>query len=664
MDEHGKSGTMQNDNSSQPLPEGLTTEFTHAVIKFINNIVQPNKQPLQSDPFTNESTLPGAGSRHAPTLHDVHRKNPGSWWLSVDVENEDKFQQFFMYLRNFQFLKELRHSSSLHKDLPEVPEDQQGDYHSVWILCSTKGTAWESITHWTVMTQGHLFELTASKDKPYNQARQTGLLRRKMSHNDSTSNLLKYLLHFFGQSKSPDHSKSPPRTSGSSTSCDLEVGDEEQHKTPIRLKHRDFSRRSTKDSKYEMAKEKKSKRKKLVAYHVGHTRYTPQDVHKLSDRIMDYMRTVGIGSYDQLRNNCQHFVVSLVRRIVMTQREPRAVAGTRLEVVEWDRGEPGYYLKKWLTKWKARAFTLPTEYTDKFPKRLIPLAAWLPIFVHDDRTFGKYLQTLFHDRSKLGDAMKGFLMEKHKLKQLKDLFRSQFKNHIKWRKYDGYGMLGWWATIVLIASVLEVLASIAMANGAPAVAFMIPVIGSELFAGGLLAYIFITRVIYARGSLTIVHWDIKRSPREQEHRTNTINNSDRIASENEMEEGVEILRYVGILEPKNCDYDDENDDLGLPVLEIMDSSAIGLKVPPELPPRPRSIPPCLGIIDMPPPLSPPPPYTDPPLLPGPPPLPQSPGPPPLPPRTVSTKVLPAPQDFRPPLPPRAAPSKSLLNRSE
>jgi hypothetical protein len=55
--------------------------FRAALIEFIDNYALPQHQPPVPEPFTNESVLLHAEGQYPPTLHDMHKANPRSWWL-------------------------------------------------------------------------------------------------------------------------------------------------------------------------------------------------------------------------------------------------------------------------------------------------------------------------------------------------------------------------------------------------------------------------------------------------------------------------------------------------------------------------------------------------------------------------------------------------------
>lgn len=120
----------------------------------------------------------------------------------------------------------------------------------------------------------------------------------------------------------------------------------------------------------------------------------------IAEAVIKKMKARRMGDYDFLENNCQHFVLSLVRRIVMTKRKQIAVGGTRLQISQWNMGLPGYALKKWLTPTKSRLLFLPTSYTSKFPKRYFftSLWAWVPMVVHFKDTIPDVFQNHVWDK--------------------------------------------------------------------------------------------------------------------------------------------------------------------------------------------------------------------------------------------------------------------------
>jgi hypothetical protein len=189
------------------------------------------------------------------------------------------------------------------------------------------------------MTQGHIYHLGARKEGLVNAFEQTGLLEEHLTSGTEAHRATNLLRGLFGKAK-------------------------ERHLTPIEYKHLNFSKPDTPDT----MEEKRRKKVKYVAYHIGQTAYTPEEVLKLSKAVINHMHGIGLGSYDFLENNCQHFTLSLVRRIVMTQRRPIAIGGTRLELAEMDLGLPTFMLKPWFTKWKAKFLPLPLAVNNKSGK--------------------------------------------------------------------------------------------------------------------------------------------------------------------------------------------------------------------------------------------------------------------------------------------------------
>lgn len=444
----------------------LSVTLRQAILSLIDAIRNPHLQPPIPEDFTNEDVLGAPATPIPPTLHEIHNANPRSWWLSLNVEKTHSWQDFFIYTRNFAFLKEMRHAAEFHGNLPPI---SQGKY-DVWVLCRRRGTAIEIARHWTVLTQGRIFHLRAPKKKVTNLPAQTGIALDDVSN----MSILRKLLA------------------------------KTKFKTPIEYEDLDFSNAGSEHS----LKEHKN-RKKFIAYHVGKTIYTAAQVERIAKAVMKQMQHNGMGSYDFLDNNCQHFVLSLVRRIVMTQRKPMAVGGTRLQLAQWDMGFDGYRIVEWLTPMKARLLFRPTSYSKKFPKRNLILTTLSPGFIHFADTIPKFL-----------GSVQDVLSSKDKLAELKTQYKTRWKSH-QWKKHDKWTWLGWFALFVLICGFGEVAILIgsyqmssAAAAGLSASSLTTMIAGlqyEDIFGSFVMIYLILTKFLFTRGSLTIKHYDIKRT---------------------------------------------------------------------------------------------------------------------------------------------------------
>ena len=74
-----------------------------------------------------------------------------------------------------------------------------------------------------------------------------------------------------------------------------------------------------------------SKPKLLLAYKVGQTEYTPDQIRRLAQWTVDQLSTYGL-----FRANCQHFATTMVRRSVMRLGDRSAFAGTPTQIADWD----------------------------------------------------------------------------------------------------------------------------------------------------------------------------------------------------------------------------------------------------------------------------------------------------------------------------------------
>lgn len=69
-----------------------------------------------------------------------------------------------------------------------------------------------------------------------------------------------------------------------------------------------------------------------MAYHLGKTDYTPDQIHKIAEWVVGRM-----GSYDLFKSNCQHFVICLAVRIICCRRDTTVFLGHTLQIVDHDR---------------------------------------------------------------------------------------------------------------------------------------------------------------------------------------------------------------------------------------------------------------------------------------------------------------------------------------
>ena len=74
----------------------------------------------------------------------------------------------------------------------------------------------------------------------------------------------------------------------------------------------------------------------LLAYHLGKTDYTPEQIHKIAEWVVERLSV-----YDLFSSNCQHFVLCLAVRILCCRRNTAVFMGHTLQIVEQDRMKNG-----------------------------------------------------------------------------------------------------------------------------------------------------------------------------------------------------------------------------------------------------------------------------------------------------------------------------------
>ena len=98
--------------------------------------------------------------------------------------------------------------------------------------------------------------------------------------------------------------------------------------TTSRLRHEDLSSENTDD--YKRLTSKKSPA--LIAYKVGQTDYSQEQVLRLAEWIISR-----IPEYGLFTANCQHFAIALMARTVMRCCDRSVFAGTAIQLAQWDR---------------------------------------------------------------------------------------------------------------------------------------------------------------------------------------------------------------------------------------------------------------------------------------------------------------------------------------
>lgn len=290
-------------------------------------------------------------------------------------------------------------------------------------------------------------------------------------------------------------------------------------RTPIEPRVDDLSSPSSPAS----IKERRRKTK-FVAYHVGQTLYSREEVDKLARATIWQIETNDMSSYDFLQNNCQHFVLALVRRIVMTQRKALAVGGTRLQIAQWSVGLPGYELDPWLSPWRRRLLLLPKSYSRTFPARW-PLAYLVPD------------ETALHLATTLPRILHSLLWEKSWAQRIQDLrssssilreIRRQWKTLHKpaWPKHDISALLAWGMAGLLLDEIAT--RYLFVTTGLPMLAtstvdVTVAFVSNLVLAAALVSpWILLlgARLFMNRGSLTIQQMDLKRN-RPGQHETSS-----------------------------------------------------------------------------------------------------------------------------------------------
>ena len=162
---------------------------------------------------------------------------------------------------------------------PDLAQPDSNSRH-VYVVCNPHWPLPLYCDHWSLYTQGHFYHLTID---------------------DLASCLLE-----------------------SATSTSKNTG----RASKTILSHQDLSSKNTLDYKNYNDKRRKLG---LIAYQVGKTNYTHDEIYKLASWIIKH-----IPIYSRFSNNCQRFVISLVDRIVMTKRDFATFVGNGIQLVEWD----------------------------------------------------------------------------------------------------------------------------------------------------------------------------------------------------------------------------------------------------------------------------------------------------------------------------------------
>ena len=96
----------------------------------------------------------------------------------------------------------------------------------------------------------------------------------------------------------------------------------------VHLKHEDLSNHETEDY---IRSYNSPKKKALEAYQMGHTDFTPEQILRLAEWIIQHM-----APYSLLHANCQHFVVEMMVRVVVRFGNRSSFVGTAIQIANWD----------------------------------------------------------------------------------------------------------------------------------------------------------------------------------------------------------------------------------------------------------------------------------------------------------------------------------------
>ena len=415
-----------------------------------------------------------------------------SWYTDIDAQKSGTWKDWFAVLRNMGFLSEVRHGGLFNELLPPRINPPM---KNVYLVCGKCSMVIEGFNHWTVLSQGKIFHLKAGKDEPDNALHQTTLAEEFTSHTDFLKRL-----------------------------CQSVPG------TPIY--HRMDPIRDVSTPLPEKPVERKKELTRYIAYNVGKTSYTPEQINLLSLEIVRHM--TALGTYGLFLNNCQHFAQTLVRRVVMVQREPKAVYGTLSEISAWDQGDKKYHLRKWLTKNKARFLFLPVRKSSTAPESLKNLTGsgwWRPTSL---RGWQEYLESWVYE-GEWGEFWEAIHRSDNALQELKNQFRERVRPYQGYAEYDVKTVPIIAITIamaLMLTAILELIGWTGFTHLATSAASSTTSIGPAparlknrwgtiftfITAGSFgitgiffVLYLVVTRALFARGSLSVKHYDIVTS---------------------------------------------------------------------------------------------------------------------------------------------------------
>ena len=242
--------------------------------------------------YVPNSEILGSDSPHGPslpTIRDLEYSELTTKKERLLVRGIDRFLDTAVrasYLPNGKLLSHIRLARCIRSDLA----DPLPFYHDVYLVTRISPTPTASgrensnpfsrgsTSHWSFYCHGHYYHLSAP-----------GLPRRIIE-------------------------KSQQKSASEFTTC--------------RLRHEDLSSENTDD--YKRLAFKKSPA--LIAYKVGQTDYSQEQVLRLAEWIISRLPEYGL-----FTANCQHFAIALMARTVMRLCDRSIFAGTARQLAQWDR---------------------------------------------------------------------------------------------------------------------------------------------------------------------------------------------------------------------------------------------------------------------------------------------------------------------------------------
>ena len=251
-------------------------------------------QPLSKKPsrYVPNSGILGSDNTHGPSLPTIRDLEHSEWTTMKERAFARGIGRLLdtaisaSYLPNGGLIHHIRMVRHIRFDLPDPLPFHHDVYLVTALSTNTRGTRhsmpleWSrgSTSHWSFYCHGHYYHLSAP-----------GLPRRIIEKNQQ---------------------KSASRF------------------TTSRLRHEDLSSEYTDDYKKLAFKE----RRVLIAYKVGQTDYSQEQVLQLAEWIISRLP-----EYELFTANCQHFAIALMARTVMKLGDRSIFAGTAIQLAKWDR---------------------------------------------------------------------------------------------------------------------------------------------------------------------------------------------------------------------------------------------------------------------------------------------------------------------------------------